>query len=271
MGQKANLTTIRNFLKNISLFTHSKQEFLIGFTFIENFIRFCTISNIVVINPNLNFIGSKAYLTFYFFIRTAKIKKIKKRVRVKQNKLQVFNKKSHLKFFANFLLKYLKNLKINLLIFKVILVNNYLISSKKFLHFLYVRIQFFRDSLFPRRYNLFFDFLKISSLFVLKKIPAKTFLFFLGQIFKFIPKKKHGRYLLFIKKIFSLIYNYNSLFLGLKFLIGGRLKGKLRKKRFFIQTGTVPVQSISKDIEFNRLHIFSKYGVFGFKLWVCFK
>ena len=56
-----------------------------------------------------------------------------------------------------------------------------------------------------------------------------------------------------------------------KFLIGGRLKGKLRKKRFFIQTGTVPVQSISKDIEFNRLHIFSKYGVFGFKLWVCFK
>jgi hypothetical protein len=269
MGQKSNLTTVRNFLKSINLFTYSKQEFLIGFNFLENFNRFCNLNNNIIVKPNLNFIGSQMYLTFSLFVRSAQIKKIKKRLKIKRNKLK-FNT-YFLNYFFNSLLKHLKFLKINLLNVKVILLNNYLISEKKFLRFLYLRIQFFRDSLFPRRYNLFFDFLKISSLFIARKIPAQTFLFFLGQIFKFIPKKKHNRYFSFIKKIFNLMFGYDKSILGLKLLIGGRLKGKLRKKKIFIQTGKIPVQTIAQDIEFTRLHVFSKYGVFGFKFWVCFK
>jgi ribosomal protein S3 len=67
------------------------------------------------------------------------------------------------------------------------------------------------------------------------------------------------------------MFGYDKSILGLKLLIGGRLKGKLRKKKIFIQTGKIPVQTIAQDIEFTRLHVFSKYGVFGFKFWVCFK
>ena len=269
MGQKSNLTTVRKFLKNINLFTYSKQEFLIGFNFLEHFNRFCNLNNSIIVNPNLNFIGSQMYLTFSLFVRSAQIKKIKKRLKIKRNKLK-FNTR-FLDVFFDSILKHLKLLRINLLNVKITLLNNYLISEKFFLRFLYLRIQFFRDSLFPRRYNLFFDFLKISSLFISRKIPAQTFLFFLGQIFKFVPKKKHNRYFSFIKKTFNLMLDYDKSILGLKLLIGGRLKGKLRKKKIFIQTGKIPVQSIAQDIEFTRLHVFSKHGVFGFKLWVCFK
>lgn len=270
MGQKSNLTTIRKFLKHINLLTFSSKEFLIGFNLLEFFNRFCNLKNIFVVNTALNFIGTKAYLTLLIFVRSVKIKKLQKRI-----KFQLSTKRKdsfkNITFFSQFFLKKLEQLKINFLNLKIILINKQLIKEKKLLRFFYLRNQFFRESLFPRRYNLFFDFLKISCLLALKKIPSKTFLYFLGQIFKFLPKKKHARFFSFVKKVFSLFFNVKTNIMGLKLLIGGRLKGKLRKKKIFIQLGKIPSLTISKDIEFNRIHVFSKHGVFGFKFWVYFK
>ena len=55
---------------------------------------------------------------------------------------------------------------------------------------------------------------------------------------------------------------------GIKFSIAGKFKGKLRKSRVSIQVGKVPVQSISKDVEFSKTNVFTRYGVFGLKLWI---
>jgi hypothetical protein len=85
-----------------------------------------------------------------------------------------------------------------------------------------------------------------------------------------------------MKKVFNLFFKdhfqKNSKILGLKLLIAGRLKGKLRKKKIFIQAKTdknqitsIAGQTISKDIEFTKLDVFSRYGVFGFKLWTYYK
>ena len=63
----------------------------------------------------------------------------------------------------------------------------------------------------------------------------------------------------------------NSLIGGIKFSLAGKFKGKLRKSKVFIQEGKVPVQSISKDVEFCKTFVFTRYGVFGFKLWVFYK
>jgi len=54
--------------------------------------------------------------------------------------------------------------------------------------------------------------------------------------------------------------------IGLKFLISGRLRGKLRKKKKYIQTGTVPIQQFKNYIEFETTQVLTRYGVFGLKL-----
>jgi len=125
--------------------------------------------------------------------------------------------------------------------------------------------------LFVRRFKLFIDFLKIVSLFEQKKVKTEVLLFLLGQIFKILPKRKHNIFLIFLKVLFtSLINNVstkNSI-LGLKFIVNGRLKGKPRSTSAIILVGLVPVQSLSKDIDFAKLHVNTILGVFGFQLWV---
>jgi len=104
-----------------------------------------------------------------------------------------------------------------------------------------------------------------------KKIKTDVLLFLLGQIFKILPKRKHNIFLIFLKVLFtSLINNVstkNSI-LGLKFIVNGRLKGKPRSTSAIILVGLVPVQSLSKDIDFAKLHVNTILGVFGFQLWV---
>jgi ribosomal protein S3 len=56
--------------------------------------------------------------------------------------------------------------------------------------------------------------------------------------------------------------------LGVKFLINGRLKGKPRSNATTLLVGSVPVQSLEKDIQFSKLHVNTIYGVFGFQIWV---
>jgi ribosomal protein S3 len=56
--------------------------------------------------------------------------------------------------------------------------------------------------------------------------------------------------------------------LGVKFIVAGRLLGKMRANSSRIQIGAVPTQSVDKYIEFSKLHVYTLYGAFGFKIWV---
>ena len=70
----------------------------------------------------------------------------------------------------------------------------------------------------------------------------------------------------FISKI--PLYTHEKQILGVKFLINGRLKGKPRSNVTTLLVGSVPVQSLEKDIQFSKLHVNTIYGVFGFQIWI---
>jgi ribosomal protein S3 len=53
---------------------------------------------------------------------------------------------------------------------------------------------------------------------------------------------------------------------GIKFVINGKIKGKTRSSSNIISFGKIPTQSISKVVDYSNIHVFTVYGVFGFKL-----
>ena len=56
--------------------------------------------------------------------------------------------------------------------------------------------------------------------------------------------------------------------LGIKFLVNGKILGKLRSSSKLISVGSVPIRTINADIMFSQSHVYTLYGAFGFKLWV---
>lgn len=172
-------------------------------------------------------------------------------------------------FYKNF-----NDLNSNVLSINLVNLNNYL--DRDLLNSFYKNFKRFVGVLFNRRFNLFIDFLKVNSLFLKSKISSKLYLLLLGQIFRILPKSKHGRFLLFLKILFKSLIDIsksssnkkiNSI-LGIKFLIGGRLKGKPRSSISCIQVGSVPSQSVDKNVDFSKIHVYTLYGAFGFKIWI---
>ena len=270
MSQKGNLQSIRPFLRSSSLFNLSGSQNLKSLNFVNFFNSFFNKNFIVPINTTFNFVGNKGELTVILFSRSVKILRFSRRLRsLKKN---VEHKAWFL--FSTLVLDKLKMLGINLISLKIILINKIFSKTKKnrFLQILYLTHRSFRDSVFARRDNLFFDYLKITFLFSKGLVNLEVFLFFLAEIFKFLPKHKHVRFMNLLKKTFailidsSLLKKTNSLG-GIRFAVAGKLKGKLRKSKTSIQMGKLPVQSISKNVEFAKTHVFTRYGVFGFKLW----
>lgn len=274
MSQKANLQTVRKFVRTINLLTSSSSEFLKGFTFSNYFHDFFRKKNVLINSLNLNFIGNKAQLSISLFVCTSKIKFLTSRITTPKVL------KTPLKGqISNFIFKELNFLGINFLVLKFLLLNKFCLNFKKNIDLktLFLKFRTFKDVLFARRNSLFFDLLKISFLFKKGLVTSKLFLSLLVQTFKVLPKRKHARFLSLVKKLFKILTEEerNTLvdkpvesILGLKCLISGKLKGKLRTQRFHIQHGKLALQTISKNIEYSKLHAFTRYGTFGFKIWV---
>jgi hypothetical protein len=268
MGQKANLQTIRKRITNINLINSSPKEFLTGFNFLNYFTIFLRKKNLILTSVNLNFIGNHAQLNLELYYRTALLKNLRHQRRKKKLAWSLTPQ-----FLIQSILKELNTIGIELLSINYIYLNKQTIQKKNFIRLLYLRFKTFQDSIFPRRVNLFFDFLKLSSLYSNGLVNTKSFLFLLGQIFKFLLKKQHNRFLSLLKKLFKIYINkslYNTSktnILGLKFLISGRLKGKLRTQRKSLKFGTVPNQTLSKNIDFGKTEVYTRYCVFGLKLW----
>jgi len=56
-----------------------------------------------------------------------------------------------------------------------------------------------------------------------------------------------------------------SKIVGVKLLINGKLKGKLRSSSLTINKGRIGAQVLSNDIEFAKVHVNTMYGCFGFQ------
>jgi hypothetical protein len=271
MSQKNALQTLRPAFKSTNLINLAPLKFLKAFNFLRYLNDFFAKKSILIVDNSLNFIGEKAQLSLSFFVQTAKVIRFSRRVKTSSIK---FNQADKF-IFSDFILKELKEIKVNCLSLKFILLNKVFLEKQnsRLLKLFYLKHRFFKDSLFNRRNNLFFDFLKISCLFSKGLVNLKTFMFALVQTFRFLPKQKHARFLNFINRNFAMLLeeglkkNSKGSIAGLKFLVAGKLKGKLRKKKFSIQVGKVPIQSIDKNVDFVRAHVFTRYGAFGFKLW----
>jgi hypothetical protein len=201
-------------------------------------------------NFNIKYKTTSFYLNLFYGTKT--LLNYKKRLKKKYIKKQKNN------IFKNSLIKN----KLILLNFKLMNKN----INKKISINLNENFKRFKNKLFSRRFNLFFDFIKMSSLFIQKKINSETYLIIIGNIFKILPKRMHSQFFFFLKKLIpTLISNKESEIKGLKLRINGKLKGKLRSSSYTISKGKIETQTLSSNIDFSKQPIFTMYGCFGFK------
>lgn len=168
-----------------------------------------------------------------------------------------------------FLKKILKNIFVNTFLIKIVNLNKFLVKNsvlKAYRTFFKYRKTLFRKNLF-----FFFHFIKLTCLFLINKLNVLRYLNILADIFEPLKKEQHTPFLFFIKgllEFFLLKYRVFSLIKGAKFIISGRLKGKLRHKKTRYILGQVPCQTINSNIKYNFIHSYTCYGTFGLKLWV---
>lgn len=263
MGQKANIITLQTKKFDLNLHTLNKKQFLYNYKYLIELKYLFKKKSIILDTVTLNFTNNKGILIFNAFFQTSKLLKFKNRLKnnilLKKNQ-NIFNNK-HLNF-----------LRINLIIFKLNILNKY--KNTILLKFLYNTFKKYKSILFMRRINLFFDFLKLTSLFLENHIKLNTYLNILGQIFKNLSKRRHTRYIAFLKFIFKILIKNEYLkslklnLKGFKCILNGRLQGKTRANTMFLQLGMVNTQTINANVEFNCIHIYTLYGVFGLRIWI---
>ena len=266
MGQKSNILTLKPFKKQINLISENPKKFLYGFTFLNLFEKLLSKKGVILLSKTLNLENNTFYLNIDVLFKTHKMLTFTRKgfLLKKRNLNNLIVKKN--KILSDLFFKQLYLFNGNLLNLTFNNYNKFL--NRKLIVYFYKKISKFLNLLFARRLNLFVDFIKISSLFVQSKIVSNVYLLLIGQIFKVLPKRKHNRFLFFLKFLFKILINLNQSILGIKILINGKLQGKTRASSIYIQSGSVPIQSISKNIEFSRLHVYTRYGAFGFQFWV---
>lgn len=271
MGQKSNTLTLRKKQKDLNFSGNEKEsiKFLHGLQFLRSFEQLLKRKNILLVETSINFLNNQTYLDLTFFFKVAKLISYRKKILKKRNE-PTFDKNKT----TFFLTREFNLLRSNFVSFKLKIINKKV--NKKLVRYFYSQMKRFSGLLFSRRFNFFIDFIKASSLFSEDYLSVKSYLSFLGQIFKVLQKKTHGRFLSFLRTIFELIItdskvkrlSKKSNVKGLKFVLNGKLKGKTRASSFCSQFGRVPTSTVSKSIVFSKLHIYTLYGVFGFKAWV---
>jgi hypothetical protein len=270
MGQPSNVSTLRRQHQSMNLLSSEGNNFFYCFSFVSALQQSLGSKHVLMIDHNLNFFQNSLFFSLVVFFRAVKTKIYKivlaKKVAFKFTKLYTNRRlKINTLFLNQFCL-----LKKNLNIFTVKIMNKEV--NSKLIKFVYTQFKRSLNVLFSRRFNLFIDFIKMTSLFIEKKIGSKMYLLILSQIFRLLPKNKHTRFFLFIKELFIKIVakktNKKKKILGVKFLVNGKILGKLRSSSRLISVGSIPIRTISADIAFSQNHVYTLYGVFGFKFWV---
>jgi hypothetical protein len=283
MAQKSNLLTVRTPYSSNLILYNTRIWFSLS-TFFKNLIRLFFLKGVLVSDYLFNFDNNAVLINMFLYYQRYSVSRYKKIIFKK--KLKLINKvvcKSNgvlnLFFFNRslvyFLKKYIKAYGYNFYTFQIKTIN-FLIkkNQQSFLSYFYINIKKFSRSIFSRRYNLFVDFLKLSTLLFFEHIPVYTYLIFLSRIFKFLTKRLHNQYFYFIKTAFKLLIfpnglkNFEKNIKGIKFLVSGRIRGKERASSRLLQVGSTPTQSLGKNIVFSSCHSYTLYGLFGFKIWV---
>jgi uncharacterized membrane protein len=273
MGQKSNILTIKKRITQELSSTSNIKLFLLSFQFFKILNQLLLKKNFILTEKRLSFSNSQIFLTFEVFARTLKLLKYKKKRKNSTNSISKLNVHGKCFNLLSFVKTQFKSFDYTSIIWQVKVINRFV--DKKQLIFLHSKLSHFLRIFFTRRFFFFFDFLKITCLYSSDRISSDTYLFFLAQIFKYLHKKRHTRFLAFVKVLFSLLvfdipsqFPSSSFIKGFKFVYSGKIGGKSRSKTGCVLVGNVPTQSISKTVNFSKAHVNTIYGVFGFKLWV---
>lgn len=272
MGNKANILTLRKSEINLNLCRRNSLEFLYGYTFLKLIEKIFKNYKVFLVKFILNFVENKIFINFILFFNVAKILKIKKKLNLsslKKKRLRIHCLKIFKNSFSSIILKQLKFLNKNLIIFCFTSLNFYLKKKIKLITHIFKNFKRYSDTLFPRRFRFFLDFIKLSLLFSFGNIHCLFYIKILTEIFRILQKKRHILFFKFIKLFFiSLMDLKNSNLKGFKFSVSGNLKGKRRSSDHFISYGLFPLRSFNKKIEFAKSHAYTIFGIFGLKLWV---
>lgn len=270
MGQKSNLITLRKNYKNLNFTNLNKNIFFLGLNFSKSLKQLLLQKRVLVVKDCINMEGGKLYLKFSLFFKALKIKVYRRKNLITKKIVHTNNSLTETKYILNKLLTfYNKKFKINSVFTQINVLNNF---NKNMFKYLAKKLKHFSLTLFKRRLSLFVDFVKLTLFYIQNKIDLITYCGILSDVFKFLQKKLHAKFLSLIKYIFLMLITdkkFKNKITGVKFSINGRFKGKARSSSTFIQLGRVSSQSLNKQIDFAKVHTFTKkMGVFGFKVWV---
>ena len=270
MGQKSNTVTLRKTQKNISFQGNKKEpkQFLYGLTFLNFLEQLLNQKNIILTDKTFSFVNNEVYLSLIFFFKTTKLKSYKKGY---LKDLKLSKKKNSI---TKFIINEISLLKSNIVSLNLKVINKEV--NEKLANFLYVKTKRFIKTLFTRRFSLFADFIKTTSLFCENRISTVAYLSMIAQIFRALRKKTHNRFLFFLRELFSFLtidrirkkLSLGHDIKGIKFFVKGKLRGKTRSSSSCIQAGSINIQSFERKICFAKIHVYSLYGVFGFQFWV---
>ena len=218
---------------------------------------------------------SKTLFIFFKFLNFLKfdLKKINKKYKKlslskggkSDNKLQKYKK-----------LPFIKNLKKHLSIniskfFKIEKVFIFCFSGgfPKKLNNRFIKFFFKKD--FYRQ-----NFLYISNFVLLALINKSSKVLSLGISMVLKKLVKHNQFLRLLSKVLFIYYKYFSLLKkkktikGYRIEIKGKINGKPRKKKRVISSGPMPFSSVDCNISYYFSESFTKYGIFGVKVWLFF-
>ena len=273
MGQKSNLLTLKKSYINFNLNSNNSKSFVYFYKLLLLLSRVFENKGVLTICNSIHFECNKILLHFTLYYRSFKVLFFKSKRTLKKIKdIKSYNFNNIISKLMN---KHNAIYSSNLLIYKLHVINSLL--DKKLCLFIYNKFKRFIKTIFLRRFNLFIDFIKITSFYCTNTITLNQLGVILSQIFRYIPKRGHNKFIFFIKYLFKVLtldlrinneFNYIKPIKGFKFLISGRLSGKPRASSNLIQTGSVPIQGIDKNIDFFKIHSYTLLGAFGIKIWV---
>lgn len=260
MGQKSNTNSLR-LLNQTNLSNNNINLNYIEIIIVKYLKILLKTKGIQTTKISLGFLNNKIYIYISIFFSIQRVVRLKKnkQIKYKPEKLNIeviFTKLS--KLLRNSILE-IKVINTNKQI-DAILVRKAFILCKKYI-----------NNIFDKKFYMCIDTAKIIALFTSYKISNDSFLYCIGKIFSTIHKKNHLKYFKLISTIFNfLILNSakeNSKILGIKLQVSGKLMGKAIASHQVITNGSIPHQTLNKNIFFEKTHIYTIYGVFGFKLW----
>lgn len=284
MAQQANINTVKKYYKKFAITESTKSVNSYNKNFSDSIARAFAYRGVLLTHINTHIIAGQVVLYAHIFFRSATLVRLlpqfqsglsllideEKKVRQKQAFVSKKMLRPALAPVTNsFLLKplLLKQARGVSCFFRVLNKKLARKTAKRRRRQTIIAFRRFRSNLFTRRLFLYTDFIKLFALFAENMVPIAFFVKILCEVFRTLPKRKHAKFLIFVKYTFKQLFRAKWPFGGIKLRINGKLRGKARSSSFCLVLGNIPAQTYSKRIFFTKQHVFTVYGAFGFKLW----